>query len=101
MRPVDVLALKGNPFRVVQQSPLSQSVVMTLKSKEEIGKGELHNGDQILYFLDGEGEVTLGTKKFQMTKGMTITIPPGTQHQLYNTGKSDLFFLKIYTPPSE
>lgn len=101
MKPVDVLALKGNSFRVVQQSPLSQSVVMTLKSKEEVGKGELHDGDQILYFLEGEGEVTLGSKKFQMAKGMTITIPPRTQHQLYNNGKGDLFFLKIYTPPSE
>lgn len=100
MRPANIKQFKGTFFKILQQTPLSQVGVMTIKAGEDSGPEELHEGDQIVYVIEGEARVRIAKEEFHLTEGMIVTVPAKTDHHVYNPGRSDLFFLTIYTPPA-
>jgi mannose-6-phosphate isomerase-like protein (cupin superfamily) len=76
----------------------SQVVLMSLLPAQEIGM-EVHDGDQILYVVEGEGLAVLGGEEEEVEKGSLIFVPAGVQHNLTNTEEKPLKLFTIYAPP--
>jgi mannose-6-phosphate isomerase-like protein (cupin superfamily) len=76
----------------------SQIVLMTLKPGEEIGE-EMHEGDQILLFVEGEGEAVIEGETSPVRANDLVFVPAGTRHNFVNTGAGPLRIVTVYAPP--
>jgi mannose-6-phosphate isomerase-like protein (cupin superfamily) len=76
----------------------SQVVVMTIQPGEDIGE-ETHDGDQILFFVEGEGEAVLGGVRSAIGPNDMAFVPAGTLHNFVNTGTGKLRLVTVYAPP--
>ena len=99
---VDVIALarQSDDFRrVVITGDNMQIVVMTIQPGEEIG-AETHEGhDQVLFFVDGEGEAVLDGIHTQVGPGDLSFVHAGVHHNFINTGSEPLRIVTAYAPP--
>ncbi len=77
-----------------------QLVVMSLKPGEEIGLEVHDNVDQFFRVDEGGGEVTIDGKKSQIKDGFAVVVPAGSEHNIVNTGDTDLKLYTIYSPPN-
>jgi len=94
------LAKKNTNFRqVLVTGKNSQLVLMSISPKGEIGKEVHNNVDQILCFIEGEGEAVLDDEVSSVIPGFVTFVPAGTWHNFYNTGETDLKLYTIYAPP--
>ena len=94
----EALARENEYFRqVLETGEHAQLVVMTLVG-EEIGE-ETHEGDQILFFVEGEGEAILEGESSPVRSGDYVFVPAGTLHNFVNTGGGPLRLLTTYAPP--
>ena len=93
-------AAKENEFyrNVIFTAPHSQLVLMSIEPGDEIGL-EVHDGDQILYFVDGEGKVVLDGEEHEVEKGSIAFVPSGVQHNVVNTDEEELKLFTVYAPP--
>lgn len=57
--------------------------------------------EEIYYILEGRGSMVVGIETRDVGAGDAIAIPPGTQHQITNTGKEVLKFLCCCAPGYE
>jgi len=57
--------------------------------------------EEIYYVLEGQGRVQLGEEARDVGPGDAIAIPPGTPHQITNTGRAVLKFLCCCAPAYE
>ena len=96
VRPADH---RGDFFRVLQETERSQTAVMTVAPGRDAGPEETHEADQILYVIEGQAEVRIGTELATAGPGALVTIPAGTPHHVRSTGAVPLFFLTVYAPP--
>lgn len=95
------LTKENSNFReVVHTGKYSQLVLMSIPVGEEIGN-EVHNEtDQLLVFVDGEGEAILNnTEKQKVEEHSVVFVPAGTWHNIVNTGDEDLKLFTVYAPP--
>lgn len=93
------LARENELFRqVLETGEHAQLVVMTLQAGEEIGE-ETHEGDQILFFVEGEGEAVLDGQSTPVRPGDYVFVPAGTLHNFVNTGGEALRLVTTYAPP--
>jgi mannose-6-phosphate isomerase-like protein (cupin superfamily) len=76
----------------------SQIVLMTLQPGEEIGE-EVHEGDQILLFVEGEGEAVIEGETSPVRPNDLVFVPAGTRHNFVNKGAGPLRIVTVYTPP--
>lgn len=98
-RLVHVPEHRGAFFRVLQRTPASQTAVMTIAPGQDAGPEETHEGDQIVFVIEGEAEMRLGGERLTAGPGALVTIPAGTRHHVRNAGATPLFFLTVYAPP--
>jgi len=92
---------KNTYFRhVLYTAEHSQLVLMSLKSKEEIG-AEIHKGiDQFFRFEHGRGLVVINGVKHVVQDGSGVIVPAGAKHNVINTStRLGLKFYTIYSPP--
>jgi mannose-6-phosphate isomerase-like protein (cupin superfamily) len=93
------LALENDAFRrVIVTGELAQVVVMTIQPGGEIGE-ETHEGDQILFFVEGEGEAVLEGESEAVGPDDMVFVPAGTLHNFVNTGSGPLRLVTTYAPP--
>lgn len=97
---VSVPKHKGEFFRVLQETTQSQTAVMTIAPGSDAGPEEEHEGDQILYVLEGEAVVRIGDRQYRAMPGTLVTIPARTRHHVQSTGTEPLFVLSVYAPPA-
>jgi mannose-6-phosphate isomerase-like protein (cupin superfamily) len=97
---VDALAHRGQFFRVLQETPRSQTAVMTIEPGADGGPEEEHDGDQILYVVEGEALVRIGAREHKAMAGALVMIPARTRHHVKNPGRVPLFFVTVYAPPA-
>ena len=93
--------LSNDNFReVLYTTKRSQLVLMTLKAGEEIGM-EHHTGhDQFIRVEEGEGVAILDGERHELTDGVAVVIPAGTEHNVINTSTvASLRLYTLYTPP--
>jgi mannose-6-phosphate isomerase-like protein (cupin superfamily) len=58
--------------------------------------------EELLVFLDGEGELIIGQdKSYQVGKGKVCYIPPQTDHDVKNTGSEPLVYVYGVAPVAE
>jgi uncharacterized cupin superfamily protein len=63
----------------------------------------LHNhrvNEEMFFFLEGSGEVRIGSQTYSVRKGDVLACPPGgpdTAHQIINTGDTELKYLAVST----
>jgi mannose-6-phosphate isomerase-like protein (cupin superfamily) len=97
----DIFALteKNSFFRQeIVTHKYCQVVVMSINPGEDIGT-EIHNGDQILVFIEGTGEAIINGIRSPILPGVLSFVPAGTEHNFINTGASALKLFTIYAPP--
>jgi mannose-6-phosphate isomerase-like protein (cupin superfamily) len=91
---------RGAFFRVLQHTAHSQTAVMTIAPGADAGPEEEHDGDQIIYVVEGEAIVRVAGKEQQAGPGALVMIPAHTPHHVRNPGRSPLFFVTVYAPPA-
>ena len=98
--PVVEMAKSNEEFRqVLWTGDHTQLVLMAIPEGGEIG-GEVHEGhDQLLYFVSGEGEATIGETKVPVKAGDVSIVPSGTFHNFRNTGNGMFKLYTTYCPP--
>jgi mannose-6-phosphate isomerase-like protein (cupin superfamily) len=92
---------KANSYfrEVLATGPNSQVVVMSIPPGGDIGD-EVHDDvDQVLVFVQGDGEAILDGKKTAVGVDRLVHVPAGTRHNFVNTGRTDLRLYTIYAPP--
>lgn len=57
-----------------------------------------HQSEELYHITQGEGEMRLGDEIFGVSVGETICIPPGTLHNIRNTGEVELKILCACAP---
>lgn len=98
--PIVEMAKENDEFRqVLWTGKNTQLVLMAIPVGGEIG-GEVHEGhDQLLYFVEGEGEATIGDTKAAVQSGDVSIVPSGSYHNFRNTGTVMLKLYTTYCPP--
>jgi mannose-6-phosphate isomerase-like protein (cupin superfamily) len=94
------LARENGDFRrVLHTTDRSQVVLMSVPAGGEIGE-ETHEGtDQVLVFVEGEGEAVLAGSRRPVRAGDVVVVPAGTRHNFVTKGASPLKLFTVYTPP--
>jgi mannose-6-phosphate isomerase-like protein (cupin superfamily) len=92
-------AKENDSFRkVVFTAAKSQVVLMSLLPGEEIGS-EIHESDQLLYAVKGEGVAVINGVREPFEKGAILCVPAGAQHNVVNTGERPMKLFTVYAPP--
>jgi mannose-6-phosphate isomerase-like protein (cupin superfamily) len=92
-------AKENEYFRdVIFTATKSQLVLMSLQPGEAIGM-EVHDGDQVIYVVDGEGFVVLDDSKQDIEKGSIVFVPTGVRHNVFNNHDEPMKLFTIYAPP--
>ena len=98
---INELTRKNKNFRKVHSTNQhSQVVLMSIEPGDDIGE-ETHEVDQILVFVEGEGQSVLDGKRAAVKAGSMVQVPAGTKHNFINKGKEPLKLYTIYAPPEE
>jgi mannose-6-phosphate isomerase-like protein (cupin superfamily) len=94
------MARENEDFRrVLFTTGRSQLVLMALRAGEEIGE-EVHEGtDQVLAFVEGEGEAVIEGERSPVRAGGVAVVPGGTRHNFVASSGSALKLFTVYTPP--
>ncbi|MDD2655590.1 MAG: cupin domain-containing protein [Candidatus ainarchaeum sp.] len=97
---IEDLTEKNADFRrVLYTGKHSQLVLMSLRPGEEIGM-EVHlHIDQFFRFESGEGKVFIDGAMHKVKDGDCAIVPAGAQHNVVNTGSTELKLYTIYSPP--
>jgi mannose-6-phosphate isomerase-like protein (cupin superfamily) len=92
---------ENSNFRtVLYTAEHSQLVVMSLKAGEDIGM-EAHNTvDQFIRVESGTGKVIMNGEESAISDGFAFVIPAGTNHNVVNTGDTEMKLYTVYTPPN-
>ena len=98
----DIVArAKANSYfrEVLATGPNSQVVVMSIPPGGEIGSEVHPDVDQVLVFVQGEGQAILDGETSAVGVDRLVHVPAGTRHNFVNTGKIDLQLYTVYAPP--
>ena len=98
--PIVKLALNNEAFRdEVITGKECQVVLMTIQPGEEIGS-EVHAGhDQILIFVEGNGQAVLSGQVREVGTNDLVFVHAGVEHNFINTGSKPLKLYTVYAPP--
>lgn len=91
---------KGRFFKILETTARSQVGVMTIPLGGDSGVEEIHDGDQIVYVIEGAADVEVDREKGEVSAGELVIIPAGARHHICNRGSEPLFFLTLYAPPA-
>ena len=91
--------LENSNFRkVLFTGQHSQLVLMSLKPGEDIGSEVHTNVDQYIRIEQGEGKVVLNGEETTVKSEYAFIVPAGVEHNLINTGNTELKLYSIYSP---
>jgi mannose-6-phosphate isomerase-like protein (cupin superfamily) len=99
---VDIVALAqdNDAFRrEILTGEHSQVVAMTIPVGGEIGEEVHDRTDQLLVFIEGEGEAVLDGASSPVAPNRLVFVHAGTRHNFLNTGQVPLRLVTVYAPP--
>jgi mannose-6-phosphate isomerase-like protein (cupin superfamily) len=99
---LDILALarQNDAFRrEIATGTHSQLVAMTIPAGGEIGEEVHPDVDQILLFVEGQGEAVLEGQHSSVGPNDLVFVKAGTRHNFINTGDTPLRLVTVYAPP--
>lgn len=93
--------LENNNYRkVIYTNPGGmQLVLMSLKIGQDIGSEVHHDIDQFIRVEKGNALAIINNIKYELNDGYSIMIPKGSNHNIINTGNTELKLYTIYSPP--
>lgn len=93
-------AAKDNEFfrKVLFTGAKSQLVLMSLEPGQAIGE-EIHEVDQVIYAVAGDGKAELDGVPTEFEKGFIVFVPAGMRHNVINTDKKPMKLFTVYAPP--
>lgn len=95
------LTKENTNFRkVLHTGQYNQIVAMNIPVGEDIGEEAHPNTDQILFFVEGEGEAILDGETRKVEEHNVVFVPAGTTHNFKNVGDEDLKLFTVYAPPA-
>jgi mannose-6-phosphate isomerase-like protein (cupin superfamily) len=77
----------------------SQVVLMAIPREGEIGEEVHEDVDQILLFVEGDGEAVLEGERRTVGPNDLVFVPAGTRHNFINRGAAPLRLVTVYAPP--
>lgn len=72
---------------------------MTIPPGGEIGEEVHPDTDQVLAFVEGQGEAHLDDERTPVGPNDLVFVRAGVKHNFVNSGQSPLRLITIYTPP--
>lgn len=57
------------------------------------------DAEEIYYVVSGTGRLVMDGEEFRVSKGNTVFIPAGVNHQSFNDGEEDLCYFYAFSPP--
>ena len=98
---ITALARENTYFRQeILTNEHSQVVLMSVEPGDDVGE-ETHDVDQVLVFVEGEGQSVLDGERGRVAAGSLVSVPAGTLHNFVNTGPVPLKLYTVYAPPEE
>lgn len=82
--------------RPLYADSLASSFVIFIKQEVKAHKHITHT--EHVYILEGDGEMTLGDKKFKVKKGDVVFIPKNTPHSLKTTSALPVKVVSLQSP---
>lgn len=94
------LTKENTNFRkVLHTGTHSQIVAMCIPVGEDIGEEVHQETDQMLFFVDGDGEAILNGEARLIGEHDVVFVPAGVVHNFQNVGDEDLKLFTVYAPP--
>lgn len=59
-----------------------------------------HNGEEVSIVVEGEMEITIGSERYELSKGDSIYYNANLPHKITSIGDEDLVFISAITPPN-
>lgn len=75
------------------------TLIQTLDRGAAVPMHRHDKAEQVLYFLDGTGTVSVLGVEVPAEPGTVVFVPKGTDHAISNVGDGSLSFLETTTPP--
>ena len=85
--------------RVILTGEHEQVVVMTIPPGGEIGDEVHPDNDQVLVFVDGNGEAIIDGERSPVAPNDLVFVHAGTRHNFVNTGDGPMRLITVYAPP--
>ena len=57
------------------------------------------DAEEIYYVVSGAGRLVMDGEEFRVSKGKTVYIAAGVEHQSFNDGEEDLCYFYAFAPP--
>lgn len=98
---IEEMTLQNEAYRYVfATSNQMQLVFMSLVPGQEIGMEVHPEITQFIRVEAGEGLAILNGRNYPLAKDSAVLIPAGTEHNIINTGSTNLKVYTIYAPPN-
>ena len=78
----------------------NQLVVMSLQPGEDIGMEVHPSVDQFFRVEEGYGKIIIDGQESQLKDGNVVVVTAGSEHNIINTGNTELKLYTIYSPPN-
>lgn len=87
------------PILTERNARALRSGMVTLAAGKGCGEHSTENYEELLIFLEGAGEARIkGRRPFAVGVGRACYIPPGTSHEVVNTGEGPLRYIYVVAP---
>ena len=91
--------IKDNATYLLKDNAFGNNLVLSstfLRANQQTN-GHTHKGQEEVYmFIDGEGEMEIDQKRFDVKAGDVVCIEDGEFHKVYNTGHFGLYFVCVF-----
>lgn len=77
----------------------AQLVLMTIQPGDEIGAEVHEEHDQILVFVEGQGQAMINDETFEVSANDLVFVHAGAKHNFINSGTTPLRLYTVYAPP--
>tara|TARA_B100001287_G_scaffold255210_1_gene239155 strand:- start:836 stop:1168 length:333 start_codon:yes stop_codon:yes gene_type:complete len=104
MQKVDIKDIGGYVAKeddryVVKDNPFGNTLILSstfLQAGKETS-GHKHQGqEEVYFFVDGEGEMTIDDNRFPVKQGDVVCIEDGEFHRVHNTSDFGLYFVCVF-----
>ncbi len=93
------LLLESNEYQRLlkrgEDSITIHSGLVTLNSGESVGKHNTNNCEEIIFVLEGKGELSIEDEIMEMQEGFVFYCPPHTIHDVTNAGDKVLKYIYV------
>ena len=91
--------IKDNAQYLLKDNKFGNKLVLssTFLRANQSTNGHEHEGqEEVYFFVDGQGQMEIDNKKFDVKAGDVICIEDGEFHRVHNTGHYGLYFVCVF-----